>query len=99
MDGADIARTDGRGGNLCAKGLSYTTYGRTLCPHRPHTPVARAMGVARSLELSPHARTEGTFAPYAAAVTSRRAAALLSDFWMARAPFSTQSDVVCTRSC
>ena len=26
MDGADIARTDGRGGNLCVKGLSLLTH-------------------------------------------------------------------------
>ena len=43
--------------------------------------------------LGPHpAASEGAWAPYATAVAERRLAALrFSDFWMARAPFSTQA--------
>ena len=41
----------------------------------------------------PHpAVTEGAWAPYAAVAAKRRRSALrLSDFWIARAPFSTQA--------
>ena len=43
--------------------------------------------------LGPHpAASEGAWAPYAAVVAERRRSALrFSDFWMARAPFSTQA--------
>ena len=80
-----------KGTEAVCKFYAAATLGTYSSPPTP-TPYVTAPSVTLGT-LGPHpAASEGAWAPYAAVVAERRRSALrFSDFWMARAPFSTQA--------